>query len=664
VFLSVCYLPGLTLLSVIKREKLLFIDIILAFPASIGISGLLTIGLLFCGINVRHVLAVIHIIAGILLLIHIIINSRKKEFAVIRVNGREFYFLLFALLITAVLCVPFFVGPNRASFGSHALHHSSFVSQIRNGIFPPENPGLGGTKIGYYWGFHALVAIITSQTFLHQIQVIYALNAISLFLVLCASYLFVKVFDVPEGYRYLFPLAVIGLMRFDAVVFFIHNMISSGLPPVENLRTQQFIFPSDVLDSWVGNLSWYDTRLFYVNKFYNVSAMPLAIGLCLSYLLLSLYLLKAAGRESRAYSIGLYLAITSCVLMYPPLAIVPLLHAPLWALFVFSSTRGRYGEKCRETFKTLMPYTFGVLTALPYLIYIMSGRDISSSGQGNVVSFAFYSQSVKNIIVFLIPSPLIAFGIWAAVKRLSLSKEVYFILIGTMLCLGLSVFTRWAFDNSYKFNYILTFFLAFFFVFALSYLLSSITRRWFSRFIVISSIFFLISTPLIVEAAFIVSSLSMDWQLELSNGHILYAQDKEKNKGYEWIRKNAPADALIMLEYIENTFPCCGNNRNYEVAAIAERNLYVIKDTDYTTSNPEYAKRVLFREKLFSNPGDPDVAEFFKSLNRPVYLLLDENPRDIFLIEDRFVNFPEDPGRPFELKFQNGKQRVYLISFK
>lgn len=664
IFLSICYLPGLSIFALARREKLFLEDLVLAFPCSIGISSLLTVALLFLGINVKYIFIIIHVIVGITALFCVISRSRKKSFIVIDIDKKEIFFCLVALLITIVLSIPFFVGPNRASFAAHALHHSSFVSQILNGNFPPENPGMGGTRIGYYWGFHAFIAVITSQTYLHQIQIIYTLNAISLLIIFYTSYVFVKAFKLPEGYCYMFPVAVIGLMRFDAGIFMLYKFFSGGLPPIESLKSQQFVFPMDVLNSWIGKLSWYDTRLLYINKFYNISAMPVAISLCLSCLMLSFSLFKKKENNSKVYSIILYIIIASCMLIYPPLAIFPLLHVPIWTMYIFISNRGSFMERTKETLKYLVPYVLAVLTALPYLLFVMAGRDISSSGQGRVVSLDFYSQSFKNIMVFLIPFPLIVYGVWAAYKRLSLSRELFFLLIGTALCLGLSVFTHWTFDNSYKFNYILTFFFALFFVFALSSLLSVFSRRWFARLIIIITILFLISSPLIVESAFIVSSLSMDWHLYFSKGHIIYAQDKEKNKGYEWIRENTPPNALIMLDYIESTYPCCGNNRNYEVAAISERNLYVIKDTDYTTSNPEYAKRVRFREKLFTNPDDPHVIDFFKSLNRPVYLLLDENPRDIFLVDDRMKTFTEETGEPFELKFQNGKQRVYYIHFK
>jgi hypothetical protein len=662
VLLNICFFPGFCLFALIKKEELVFDDLILAFPCSIGISGLVTLGMLSIGVPVKYVPAIIYISVGVAILFYLIVKRRDKVCLTVKLIRQESIFMLLAALITLILSIPYFIGPNRASFAAHALHHSSFVSQILNGIFPPENPGLGGTSIGYYWGFHSLIAALASQTDFHQLQIIFTLNALSLYFIFGLTYSFARAFNLSEGYRYIMPLAFIGLMRSDAGLYFIYKLFQGSSISVEHLKLQQFIFPTDVLNSWLEGLYWYDTRLFPLNKFYNISAMPAAICLCLSYLLILSLLIKRKSID-KVYLIGLSIVIAACILIYPPLAIVLLLHAPIWSFYIFISGRGNYREKAKEIFNILIPYCIGILTVLHYLISVMASRDVSSGGQGGVVSFAFYFQSVRNLIVFLIPAPIILYGVWVAFRRFSFSREFFFLVLGTGLCLGLSLFTRWPFDNSYKFNYILIIFLSIFFVIALSDWASSLSSRLFTRSVFISVILLLLSGPVIVEAAYIVSCLSTDRFLTFSKRHIVYAQDKRKNEAYEWIRGNTPRNSLIMLSYIENTFPCCGNNRNYEVAALTERNLYVIKDLDYTTSNPEYAKRVLFREKLFNNPEDPDVISFFISLNRPVYLLVEDGLPDLFLVEDRFKHFPEHPGTPFELVFRNERQRVYRLRF-
>ncbi|MBI5664158.1 MAG: hypothetical protein HZC49_03565, partial [Nitrospirae bacterium] len=266
----------------------------------------------------------------------------------------------------------------------------------------------------------------------------------------------------------------------------------------------------------------------------------------------------------------------------------------------------------------MIPYITAGISVFPYMLYVITSRAVSSGGQGGIFSFDFYDQSLKNMVVFMVPFPVIAYGAWVAIKRFPLTKELYFLFIGSFLCLVLTVFTRWPFDNSYKYDYILALFFSLFFVLALSGISTLHAGKWLSRSIMAVVIFFLALNPLIVESSHIVSSFSTDHIYLFSGKHLTYAQDKQKNDAYTWIRENTPYNALILLTYIETNWPCCGLQSNYEPAALAERNLFVIRDEDYTKSNPEYARRVDIREKLFTTAGDSQVIDYFTSLNRPV----------------------------------------------
>ena len=660
IFLIICYIPGLSLLALLKKDKLLFEDLVLAFPCSIGVSGLLTIGMLVSGIDVEYVPSIIHLFSGVAVAGCVIGKNNNRPCAAIYVGNDELRFGFFALLTTLIFSIPFLLGPDRITIANHVFHHSSIITQILNGIFPPENPGLGGTTIGYYWGFHSLIAALSVKTNYQQIQIIFVLNALSLYSVFCISYCFAKAFDLSELYRYMLPLAVIGLMRFDAGILFLYKLFSGNLVSVDEINVS-LLHPSDIIMAWLNGLSWLDTRMLLIRKFYNISGMPLAIALCYSYLLLLKLILREKRDENNIYTIILGIVIAACFFNYPPLAIFILLHAPLWSCYIFLSEQGDFKRRAGEALKSALPYIVAMLIVTPYLLFVIKSRGVSSSGQGGLFSFDFYDQSLKNMVVFLVPLPLIVFGAWRAFKKMSFSREYLFLIIGTILCLGLTVFTRWPFDNSYKFNYIQTFFFALFFVFALSGLLPLLAGKWLKRLVTASFALFLLLPPIIIMTAHISAALHTEFRYNFSGKHFIFDQDKRKNEAYEWIRENTPEDALIMLSYVETPWPCCGLNNNYEVAAISERNLYVIKDTDYTTSNPEYAKRVWFREKLFENPKDPLAVDFLKSLNRPVYLLVEENLSDRFLVEDRFRNFPENPGDPFVLLFRNDMQRVYLV---
>jgi hypothetical protein len=660
IFLIICYIPGLSILTVARKDKLLFEDLVLAFPCSIGVSSLLIIGTLAYGINIKYAPAIIHLFSGAFVTICLI---NKKAFAAIYVSRDELRFGFFALLLTLIFSIPFYLVPDRITIADHVFHHSSIITQIINGIFPPENPGLGGTTIGYYWGFHALVAALSIKTGYQQIQIAFVLNAVSIYMVFCTAYSFAKAFDLSELCRYIMPLAVMGLMRFDSGTLVLYKMFSGKLISVDKINVS-LLHPSDILMSWFKGLSWLDTRMLWIRKFYNISGMPLAISLCFAYLLLLKLMLKKRRDENKIYLVILGIVIAACFFNYPPMAIFILLHAPLWSCYIFLSEQGSLRIKAKETWKVVFPYIVAMLVVAPYIFFVIRSRGVSSSGQGSIFSLDFYEQSLRNMMVFLVPLPIIVWGGWSAFKKMAFSREYMFLIVGTVLCLWLTVFTRWPFDNSYKFNYIQTFFFALFFVFALSYLLSLLAGKWLKRLVAASFAFFLLLPPIIVMTAHISAAMHTEFRYNFSGKHFIYDQDKQKNEAYEWIRTNTPKDALILLSYVETPWPCCGINNNYEVAAISERNLFVIKDTDYTTSNPEYERRVKLREKLFEAPDDPEVHNFFNSFNHPVYLLVENNLPDRFLVEKRFEHFPINPGTPFVLLFHNDSQRVYLVRYR
>lgn len=656
--LIICYLPGLSLFSLSKQEKISFKDLILSFPCSIGLSSIFIIGFLSLDIRVNYIPVIIHVIIGVVVIIHAFIRKKNKAFARIEIKKEELLFSFFALVIILLVILPFLSGPDRLLYSAHGFHHSFLVTQIMNGIFPPENPGLGGTPIGYYWGFHALIAALTVKTNFQQIQIMFLLNIISLYAIFCISYSFAKFFDFTEPYRYILPLAIMGLMRADAGILFLVKLCSGNLVSLEQL-TASPIEPFDILSHWISGLSWIDTRLFFLNKLYNVSGMLLALSLCYAYLLI---LLKREFFTNKIDRLVIALIISACFFNYPPLAIFLLLHAPLLSCYIFLSSHGDLKEKIGQASNILIPYIIAVLIVSPYMLYVTVSRNISSGGQGELISFDFYDQSLKNMVVFMIPLPIIAYGAWVSLKKLSLSKEFFLLAIGTVLCLTLTVFTRWPFDNSYKFDYILLFFFSLFFLFALAGLSTYIKGNWLKLIYLTIIILFLLLTPLIVISSDVISSFSRDYIYSFTGRHIIYAKDKQKNGAYTWIRENTPHDALLMLTYIETNWPCCGLQSNYEAAAISERTLYAIKDKDYTVSNPEYARRVLFRKKLFDNPDDQSVIDYFSEINRPIYLLIEENlDESRFFVEDRFKPFTYNHRKRFVLLYHNEKQWVYHV---
>jgi hypothetical protein len=652
IFFGICYLPGLAMFALIKKDGLQFEDLILAFPVSIGISALLTLGLLYIGVHVKFIFHILYGIIGFSVLLYII-KYKKAPSLSVKLSGREIRFIIIALLITLIFSIP--VLSERTAISAHGFHHSTISTQILNGIFPPENPGLGGTTLSYHWGYHAFVAALSSPTNFPPLRVMSLLNVMSLFFIFCIAYITAKFLDFPEEYRYFVPLALIGLMRSDAVIFFINKLFSGVLMDLRPISFSE-VRPSEILQSWIwgGGAPWFDRRLFFLNKFYNANTMPIGISLCLSYfLVLLIHLIKRHDDESnKIYLITLCLVLMACCIIYPPLAIIPLLHAPVWATFSLLSKRMDFKARFKEALEILIPYGLAVIIVFPYLL------SISSNTNEPVIRINFYDQSIENIVAFWLPIPVIFAGVIFSFKKFP-STIFFFLIVAASLCLGLSIFTQVAFGNSAKFTFILSFFYALFFVSATSGLLHLVSKQWLKRFLSAGIILFLLITPIMTEAAYILSPWFRDNTYSFSGRHIVFAQDRKRNEAYTWIRNSTPPVALVMLTYVETSNPdTIAQNSTYEAAALTERNLFVVKDW-YTFPNPEYTKRVSIREKLFLNYADNDVRNFFTSLNCPVYLLVEDELPPIYFTDEIFHNFPDDP-EGLLLVFSNKRQRVYM----
>jgi hypothetical protein len=652
IFFGICYFPGLALFVLIKKNSLKIEDLILAFPSSIGISSLLTLGLLYSGVHVKFMAYILYGIIGFMILLYII-KYKKLPSLIVRLSDGEIRFIIVAILMTLAFSIP--VISERIAISAHGFHHSTIATQILNGIFPPENPGMGGTPLSYHWGYHAFVAAISFPAGLSPLRVISIVNVMSLFFIFCIAYRSASYLEFSEGYRYLVPLALIGLMRSDAVIFLANKYFTLNVMSPRQITFPE-VRPSEILQSWIwgGGAPWFDRRLFFLNKFYNANTMPVGIVLCLSYFLFLLTTLRKTGEKinNTVYMVVIVLLIIASCIMYPPLAIVILLHAPLWAGITMLSKISDMKTGFKEALKILIPYGVAVLSALPYLL------SVSGNTGEPVIRINFYDQSIINLVTFWLPMPVIILGVLISFKKLP-SKIFYFLIVAALVCLGLSVFTQVTFENSAKFTFILSFFYALFFVFAISGLLHLISRQWLRRFLSTGIILYLLITPVITEAAYIISPWFSDKTHSFSGRHIIFSQDRERNEAYKWIRNNTPPDALLMLTYVETSNPdTIAQNSTYESAALTERNLFVVEDW-YTLPNSEYIKRVIIRQKVLTNYNDSDVRSYFLSLNRPIYLLIEEKLPPMYYTDKIFNNFP-DNHEGFLLVFKNERQRVYL----
>ncbi len=660
IFFALCYLPGLTLITLIKKDSLKIEDLILAFPGSIGISSLLTLGLLYVGVHVKFVAYIIYGITGLLLLFHVI-KYKKSPLLHIELSAGETRFLVVALLLTLVFSIP--VISERISISHHGFHHLSIVTRIFNGYFPPENPGMGGTAIGYQWGYHALVAAISFPSNYHPLRIFSMLNIMALFFILSLAYRSAKSFGFSEGYSHLVPLTLVGLMRSDAGIFYARNLIADSFPPVQNIASA----PLNLLSSWVAGVSYLDTRLLFMNKFYNANNMPIGLCLVFAFFFILLLLLDAKKKQSHEniYLIFLSLILIGLAITYAFLLIIPLIFVPVWSVVLFISDTGSYRERLWKTFKLIVPCMIAAVIVAPYILLVASAGSVITAGK-SASEFKFIDlnvQTIRNLIVFLLPSPFIIAGLWYAFKRFAFSRIFLFLMSGSAVFLLLSVFLRLNWSNSAKFSYILLFFFSFLFVFSISNIVSLFSNIWLKRGALACIILFLSATPIITEAAYIYSPWFRDATYTFRDRQVIFAQDKSRNEAYDWIRNNTPSDSLLVMPYLDTPYGITiAQVISYRPVALSERSLFVVKDV-YAYLLPEYEGRVEIRTQLFENPGNIKVKKFLTSINRPVYLLEEEGYEDPILEGVELDRVPEDSDEELRLVFQNDRQKVYRVEY-
>jgi hypothetical protein len=662
IFLGICYLPGLTVLALIKKESLKIEDLILAYPCSIGISSLLTLGLLYSGVHAGHAAYIIFIIFGSLVLFHLIKNKSAKLMTV-DLSAGETGFVIAALFMTLLFSVP--VVSERIAISHHGFHHFSLVTNISNGFFPPENPGMGGEPIGYHWGYHAFVAAISYPVNLNPLRTFSMLNIVSLFFLFCISYRSARTFALSKGFCWISPVVLIGLMRSDAVIYFVKNVILEQFPLVRDTASA----PLNLLTSWVGGASYLDTRLFFMNKFYNANNMP--VGLCLLFAFFLIILLRQEGKaeNKKRYLLTIVTFVLAAIaLNYAFFLIALLAFVPVWADILFITGSGRMTERYKEVGELILPCIIAAVITGPYLLKVASGGSVITAGK-DVGDFEFIYinvQTIKNLIVLLLPLPVILFGFRILYKHLGFSRTSLFLFAGSFVFLALAAFLRLNWSNSAKFSFILSFMFSFPFAFALQWMYGTSMNRLVTKTLISFIVLILLFTPFLTEAAYIFSPWFRDGDYEFKGRHIAFARDRTRNEAYAWIRENTPPETLILLPFFASPRAPGGitiaQSFSYRTSALMERSLFVIKDV-YAYVSPEFNERATIRELLFSDPRNNKVQEYLMTINRPIYLLEEDVNNDPLLHGITFDRRPGDAPDIFKPIFNNDRQRIYEINY-
>lgn len=641
---GISFLPGLTILSLVKREDINLDDLLISFAISLGLVSVTSLAFLYMGIKIEYLLYIFYLVSGLGIL-KLLKGGKQINISLIK---QDYIFVFITLIITCLLSLPLI--SERIAISAHGFHHSSIITQMMNGIFPPENPGLGGEKINYQWGYHAFIAINAVHLDLTPLRVMNIFNIISLFLIISIVYRIGILIGFRQSHAVLLIFAVFGLMRSDSIIFFLKGLITNGFG--NTLKVVDALSPLDILQKWIlGNgAPWFDRRMLYLSKFYNANNMPVGIFLCMAYFFVLFKIIKKEGLGSHYIIIGLILIAN--LMMYPPLAMFPLFHYPLLVvilLFSEGELKGRLGT----LIKWGGPYVLAILIALPYLLLITTGM-----GEP-VMNLDFWDQSIRNLMAFWLISPFLIMGFFVSVYKLR-GREIKILLFSSLaVSFFLATFTRLPHWDSYKFTYILSLLYSIFFVYMFIWVTEHFTSQMVKNVFTVGVCLYLLFTPLLTETAYITSPWFNDKGYSFSGRHIIFKNDTKRNEAYQWLRENTSPKSLLILNYVAtNNLDTIAQNDIYMFSAMSERNLFVVKDW-YTEFSPEFQKRVLIRKKLFEDPKSERVKEFFKGLNRPVYLLIENRLPDDYIVDLSDNNIKEFDG--LRLVFKNDLQSLYQL---
>ena len=171
-------------------------------------------------------------------------------FWLLKIKANNLLLLLLGLLPIVIVYI---INPYNRVYSAHGFMHMSFVYQIYNGIFPPQNPLIAGEDLLYPWGIHLLVAAIIKVTQISPSSIFALINVLSLLLTIVLVF---KIAYLLFSSRLTAIFAV--FLSVFGVTFFDRGAIATFL-------------------NYLTNISISEPRAIIGIKFTNMNAMPLGI---------------------------------------------------------------------------------------------------------------------------------------------------------------------------------------------------------------------------------------------------------------------------------------------------------------------------------------------------------------------------------------------------
>ena len=510
----------------------------------------------------------------------LLIYIRKDEYAQYKFSLKSFILglLPYLLLIPSIMAV---VLSTRLQISNHAPIHMGYITQILNGISPPENPLLPGYPANNYWLYHAFLSLIVYVFHIAQPAAATVVNIGAIFGTLYFIRKSLSVLGLSNNnpcLRSFYSLFILfGANLFASFHILGAYLLQEDIPLIKMIKRENFVL--------LGDLRLQNLLMKYLNF--------AGVGMGVLYFSFALYIgiLIVKGKLSSGKIFVLSIAVLGALIFHTTIGIFTLLVIPasvlISILFIKKEIIRAYIQNTKSLeimaliiavvllFIPILDYIHKASVALPAEVYF-----------GESVSYIFLS--IVSIAYPLIP--LAAIAIIFFIKKDS-AVILFFAAIST-LGYALSLIVDLPDYNQYKFVYLATLALCFLGAYGLEYLYFDLRGKFSSvgKFTVYIILIILSLNLLLVGTKFIKSELFRDRTYHYEKGSIALKESYQFSDSYEWIRENTPSDTIVILPLAsKNT----GKERqlNGNIYIIGERLSYVAFGDFFVEAIDEYYTR-------------------------------------------------------------------------
>jgi hypothetical protein len=504
----------------------------------------------------------------------------------------------------------------------HGFFHVAVTEQIINAGVPPSNPGMDGTPLNYYWGFHTLIALLATTAKVNPLRVMSAVNVLMLSMTIVAAYVAGKRLLLHRSDRTLVPACLFGAINTGAGLILLYKLLRHGFLPYDDYSDGRWI-------DWLGQRAiphriWDGRVSSFIKEYHDMSGM--AFGLCLLVIYFALWMQWRRNRQ-RWLLPAICLTLFALVVGYPVLAIPVMIHVPIACVLSWWLEAGGQRRRVRTLLVRLLWPACAVLATLPYLRSITDQSECLTRGSP-FMTVAFSLQSIISSLTpfwFLLPLVVVGVVCWLPSLRHFPVAVAY---CGAAVLLLLACGTNMHYAGQYKFIYGLSLFVALFSVRGWAWMRGCFlrARRWKPKALVLVWVVCLHAPVLFVIGAWS-SRMYGDTRIGIVGRDLVLVNDPAAMECLSWVRDETPRDAVVVLPLIEqNVSP---SNSGFENPAVARRSAFLVYDTYHSKRHVDYAARSEAAQLLCERGQSAAAAHTIARLvpNRPVFAVIEPNDR-------------------------------------